>query len=123
MDHGLDDSVIEKLIGADIGTVERLGSMTPEELEAIPDIGPTVVEKILIAVNAYYAQFEQPQETASAEPETLDALEAASEIATVESGHLVEASNSQGQVPLADPAVSSELQAEFDTIENSEEVR
>jgi hypothetical protein len=34
--------------------------MTPEELEAIHGIEPDIVEKILIAVNSYYAQFEQP---------------------------------------------------------------
>ena len=38
IDHGLDESIVEKLVAADIGTVERLGSMTPEELESIPDI-------------------------------------------------------------------------------------
>ena len=32
--------------------------MTPEELEAIPGIGPKMVEKIQLAVNAYYGQFE-----------------------------------------------------------------
>ena len=35
--------------------------MTPEELEAIPSIGPKIVEKILVAVNSYYAQFETPE--------------------------------------------------------------
>ena len=36
IDHGLDEAIVEKLVAAGIGTVERLGSMTPEELEAIP---------------------------------------------------------------------------------------
>src|SRR5580693_519262 len=67
MDHGLDDKIVEKLIEAGIGTVEKLGSMTPEELEAIPEIGPKIVEKILVAVNAYYAQFEPGAEAAVAE--------------------------------------------------------
>src|SRR5580693_2590201 len=60
IDHGLDESIAEKLIEAGIATVEKLGSMTPEELELIPGIEPDIVEKILIAVNSYYAQFEQP---------------------------------------------------------------
>jgi hypothetical protein len=34
--------------------------MTPEELEAIQDIGPEAVEQIQGAVNAYYSQFEEP---------------------------------------------------------------
>ena len=59
IDHGLGEEIVEKLIEAGVGTVEKLGSMTPEELEAIPGIEPAIVEKILVAVNAYYAQFEQ----------------------------------------------------------------
>lgn len=57
-DHGMSEAILEKLMEAGVGTVEKLGSMTPEELEAIPGIGPSTVEKILIAVNSYYAQFE-----------------------------------------------------------------
>ncbi|HEX8985405.1 MAG TPA: transcription termination factor NusA, partial [Bryobacteraceae bacterium] len=58
-DYGLGDKVIEKLIEAGIGTVERLGSMTPEELELIQEVGPDTVESIQAAVNGYYAQFEE----------------------------------------------------------------
>jgi hypothetical protein len=47
-------------VAADIGTVERLGAMTPEQLESIQGIGPNAVESIRDAVNAYYAQFEEP---------------------------------------------------------------
>src|SRR5579862_1993484 len=60
IDHGLAEEIVEKLLGAGINTVEKLGSMTPEDLEVIPEIGPATVEKILIAVNSYYAQFEPP---------------------------------------------------------------
>jgi N utilization substance protein A len=69
-DHGLADKIIEKLIEADIGTVEKLGSMTPEQLEEIQGIGPKTVEAIQLAVNSYYAQFEEPAAEAagSAEP-------------------------------------------------------
>ncbi len=62
IDHGLPDRVVERLIEAGIGTVEKLGAMTPEELEAIQGIGPKTVEAIQIAVNGYYAQFEEPAE-------------------------------------------------------------
>ena len=58
IDHGLAEDIVEKLLEAGVGTVEQLGSMTPEELEAIPSIGSAIVEKILVAVNGYYAQFE-----------------------------------------------------------------
>ena len=62
IDHGLGEEIVEKLIAGGIGTVEKLGSMTPEELEVISGIEPEIVQKILIAVNAYYAQFEAPVE-------------------------------------------------------------
>jgi N utilization substance protein A len=126
MDHGLDDKIVEKLIEASIGTVEKLGSMTPEELEAIPDIGPAIVEKILVAVNAYYAQFEPSQESTAIEPPIAEIPEDLAGGGEVQAGELPEsshqagASNSQG--PSADSADSSESRAEFDTIKNSEEV-
>jgi N utilization substance protein A len=63
IDHGLSEEIAEKLIEGGIGTVEKLGSMTPEELELIPGIEPDIVEKILVAVNSYYAQFEQQPAT------------------------------------------------------------
>ena len=121
LDHGLDDSVIEKLIEAGIGTVERLGSMTPEELEAIPDIGPDVVEKILVAVNGYYAQFEPPQEGAAANAEAAAGAEEQETGAAPESVEHSLASNSP--LPAEGSIDSPELQAEFDTIKNSEEAR
>ncbi len=76
IDHGLAERIVEKLLEAGIPTVERLGDMTPEDLEAIPEIGVDLVEQIQAAVNAYYGQFEAPapeqEETVpaeSAEPE------------------------------------------------------
>ena len=41
--------------------MERLGSMTPEDLEALPGIDPETVEGIQAAVNGYYGQFETSQ--------------------------------------------------------------
>jgi N utilization substance protein A len=58
IEHGLTDKIIERLAEAGVGTVEALGSMTPEQLEEINDIGPKTVERIQIAVNSYYQQFE-----------------------------------------------------------------
>jgi N utilization substance protein A len=68
IDHGLTEKIVEKLIEAGIGTVEKLGSMTPEALEEIQGIGPKMVERIQISVNAYYGQFESAVEAAP-EPE------------------------------------------------------
>ncbi len=64
IDHGLPEAIVEKLMAAGVPTVERLGSMTPEQLEEI-QIGPEAIEQIQLAVNGYYGQFE-PIETAAA---------------------------------------------------------
>ena len=58
IDHGLTEAMVEKLMEGGVTTVESLGSMTPEELEALPGIDPETVEAIQTAVNGYYGQFE-----------------------------------------------------------------
>ncbi len=62
IDHGLAESIVEKLLESGIPTVERLGAMTPEDLEVIPGIDLEMIEKIQFAVNGYYVQFEEPVE-------------------------------------------------------------
>ncbi len=75
-DHGLSDEISEKLMAGGISTVEKLGSMTPEQLEEIPEITPEMVESIQQAVVSYYGQFENSVEEpiaespAPAEPES-----------------------------------------------------
>jgi N utilization substance protein A len=68
IDHGLDEASVQKLMEGGVPTVERLGSMTPEELEEIPGVDPEMVEKIQMAVNSYYGQFEGSLETSAGEP-------------------------------------------------------
>ncbi len=58
IDHGLSESVVDQLMAAGVPTVERLGSMTPEELGAIEGIDAEAIENLLAAVNSYYSQFE-----------------------------------------------------------------
>jgi N utilization substance protein A len=83
--EGIGEKTIEKLMEHDVTTVEKLGEMTPEQLEEIPGIGPKIVEKIRQAVNNYYAQFEEgaaaAESVAPAESVAEDAVsaEAASE--------------------------------------------
>ena len=60
IDYGLGESVVTKLVEAGVGTIEKLGSMTPEQLEEIQDVSLEMVERIQEAVNAYYTQFEEP---------------------------------------------------------------
>ena len=65
---------------AGVGTIEKLGGMTPEQLEEIQGIGPEMVEQIQDAVNAYYSQFEEPARRAKpAEPEAEPEAPAAAE--------------------------------------------
>ena len=77
IEYGLAESMAGKLVEAGIGTIEKLGSMTPEELEEIQGIGPESVERIQDAVNAYYSQFEEP----APPTEPVEPVEAAAEAA------------------------------------------
>jgi len=141
IDHGLAEDIVEKLLESGVSTVEKLGSMTPEELEAIPSIGPTIVEKILVSVNAYYAPFEQAGETEASDEVPGPAEGAAEEFAAGTGSAKVEgdeggaaeqletesaAAGDSSQVTanhhVSDAEESSE-KSEFDTIKNSEGVR
>jgi N utilization substance protein A len=66
IDYGMTEAIVEKLVGAGIGTVEKLGSMTPEGLEAIPGIDEAVVGQIQTTVVAYYGQYDEEQAAANA---------------------------------------------------------
>src|SRR5690348_7877158 len=83
IDYGLGDKVAEKLVEAGVSTVEKLGSMTPEQLEEIPGIGAELVGMIQLAVNNYYGQFETG-ESGAAQPsgpaETADSGQLAAEV-------------------------------------------
>lgn len=73
IDHGLAEEIVETLFQAGIPTVERVGEMTPEELEALPGITLGLVEEIRDAVIAYYGQYDQatevPQDSESQQQE------------------------------------------------------
>ena len=62
LDHGLTDGLVESLMQSGVPTVERLGSMTPEELLAIEGVDQEGLEKIGMAVNGYYSQYDQASE-------------------------------------------------------------
>lgn len=61
LDHGLGEPALDMLISAGVGTVERVGSMTPEELEQISGINEESVGQMSLAVNAYYAHLDGAQ--------------------------------------------------------------
>jgi N utilization substance protein A len=58
IDYGLSEGVVEKLVEGGIGTIEKLGSMTPEQLDEL-GIGEDGVRQIQDSVNTYYGQFEE----------------------------------------------------------------
>ena len=123
IDHGLAEDIVEKLLEGSVTTVEQLGSMTPEELEAIPSIGSETVEKILVAVNGYYAQFEPGTETAVPPPEIVpESGDTADETASLESASGSEPAESTEVVEDVEGGNTSDEKKEFDTIENSEGV-
>ncbi len=64
----LGEPIIQKLVEAGVTTVESLADMTPEQLEAIPGIGPKTIEKISIAVNAYFSSLEAGEAPGEAPP-------------------------------------------------------
>lgn len=102
-DFGVEEPVLDALIGAGIGTVEKLGATTPEELGAIPGVGEDNVEALVTAINAYYGQYE----TAAAQPET--------DGATAESG----AEPAPESATAAEPEAPAEAAGESDTINSA----
>jgi N utilization substance protein A len=116
IDHGLDESIVEKLVASGIGTVERLGSMTPEELESIPDIDESIVGQIQTAVVSFYGQYDSE----SGDAGDSQAGEAEAVGGEVETGGEVEAS---GEVePVGEDTIPEELEGgeegvPFETIE------
>lgn len=79
IDFGLPENVVERLFEAGIGTVERLGAMTPEEIQAIPGITAKALESIQYSVNAYYGPYEDEVAPAAPPVETSEAVEPAAE--------------------------------------------
>ncbi|MGQ9917034.1 MAG: transcription termination factor NusA, partial [Bryobacteraceae bacterium] len=69
LDFGLSEAAAEKLLSAGIGSVEKLGAMTPEELLEIEGISEEFLRQIGFAVNAWYQQQEgQAQPAGEAAP-------------------------------------------------------
>ncbi|GIU73790.1 MAG: hypothetical protein KatS3mg004_0877 [Bryobacteraceae bacterium] len=69
LDYGLSEAALEKLLAGGVGSVEKLGSMTPEELLEIEGITEEFLSEIGISVNAYYQHLEggaQPEAAAAA---------------------------------------------------------
>jgi len=75
IDYGLSEAIVSRLVESGVGTIEKLGGMTPEQIEEIPGIEPQMLERIQDSVNAYYGQFEEGAATAPAEPAEVEPTE------------------------------------------------
>jgi transcription termination/antitermination protein NusA len=148
IDYALPEKLAERLLESGVGTIEKLGQMTPEQLEEIQGIGPKMVERIQEAVNAYYAQYEEvaapvaaeealdsaglematpaepgelppPAETQPAEPETVEGVD----LGVAEELPTQEAAPPEGgavveEIPVEAEGVES-IEPESDTIKDS----
>jgi len=115
VEHGLAEEMLEKLLAAEVSTVEKLGSMTPEELEQLPGIDAGMVENIQTSVISYYNQFEIEMAAASAESAVEPPI-------TVEPGLVVElGSVADPREHLEEPTMEmiAAAEGESDTMENS----
>jgi len=104
--EGLGEGLIEKLTAAGVSSVEALADMTPEQLEAIPGIGPKTVEKISLAVNNYFSSLEAGEAAATeTAPEAAgDAVAGVEEVAPEPGSAAAEETAVAENAPAADVA-------------------
>jgi len=74
IEYGLGETLAQRLVEAGVGTIEKLGGMTPEQLQEIAGIDPEMVESIRDSVTGYYSQFEESAPVAEGE-ESIPAAE------------------------------------------------
>ena len=119
IDYGLPDKLLETLLETGVGTIEKLGGMTPEQLEEIQGIDPEMVEKIQEAVNAYYSQFDEQGE---AEPAAAEGAVEAPAVAAGALSSATEAEPSPAPAPeetASEQAETEETPEQFATIEDA----
>jgi N utilization substance protein A len=71
--YGMAEELAGTLAEAGVGTIDKLGGMTPEQLQEIPGIDPEMVENIRDSVTAYYSQFEEAAPAAAQEDAAVEA--------------------------------------------------
>jgi transcription termination/antitermination protein NusA len=119
---GVGAKTIEKMEAAGISSVEKLASMTPEQLMEIPGIGEKMVDKIYQAVNRFYESGTEaagagegatgagPAETATEAGE-----EGAADALGEESAETAEATEAAAEAPTEEETSSSEETAAGET--------
>jgi N utilization substance protein A len=110
--YGLSEEVLDALLAGGVGTVEKVGSMTPEELESIESVSPEMIQQVVVAVNAYYNQpYAGAEQAAAQAPAAVEeapaeaAVEALPEAGAEEPAADVEPAEVE---PVEAPAVESE---------------
>jgi N utilization substance protein A len=120
IDHGLGEPILEKLLGAGIPTVERLTSVTQEDLDNA-GITTEMVEVIQAAVNSYYGQFEsQPAEAAGYAEEAATTDEESPVSETAVEAEVVAADEETEPVAAGTSAATTNETKESGTIENAD---
>ena len=110
IEHGLAEAIVDALVKGDIGTVEKLGSMTPEDLEAIEGIDADAVGRIQQAINSFYGQVYGEPESGQPEPEGVIQAEAALDPEPLVEAQSVaapesEAAETASEAAMSDPSV------------------
>ena len=95
IEYGMPEELADHLANADIGSIEKLGNMTAEELDLVAGITGRVSE-IETAINSYYSQFEE-------QPIAQDEA-----VALAEEGAVEAAETEQPAEPVATEPVASE---------------
>ena len=107
---GVGAKTIEKMEAAGVNSVEKLASMTPEQLMEIPGIGEKMVDKIYQAVNQFYESASAATGENAASTETAAApTEGGEEAATAEEGSTETAETAQRE---EEASVGAETAAE-----------
>ncbi len=110
----LGEGVLDKLMAAGVTTVEALADMTPEQLEAIPGIGPKTVEKISLAVNNYFSSLEAGEAAGEAVPPEVGEVEAGAELLAEEGA------TTAGEAESVEEAAAPEAAAEDAGVSSAE---
>jgi len=103
----LEESVIDKLIAGGVTSVEGLADMTPEQLEAIPGIGPRTIEKISIAVSNYFQALEAGE--AAAAPVAPDGAELVAQEGVVAGSEPAPDAETSAEAEAAPPEMATDL--------------
>jgi N utilization substance protein A len=108
---GVGPKTIEKIEAAGITSLEKLASMTPEQLMEIPGIGEKMEDKIYQAVNRFY----ESGEAAAAGPTAEDAAETAEAAEGAETAEATETAEEPAAQAAEAAGTAPEAQNETDT--------